>query len=237
MDGKVAVILGVGPGLGSAVARRFAHEGFAVGMIARSEESLSATQEEVESAGGQTLAVRADATDAGSVASAFEEVRRSLGDPEVFVYNAGAFRMGGVLEVSPEDFDDCFRANCSGAFYGAQQVLPEMVKRRRGTILLTGATASMRGSANFAALATGKFGLRALAQSMAREFGPQGIHVAHVIIDGQINTPRVREMSPDREEHTMLSPDAIAETYWRLHTQDPTAWTLETDLRPAVESF
>lgn len=237
MDGKVAVILGVGPGLGSAVARRFAHEGFAVGMMARNEESLSATQEEVESAGGQTLAVRADATDAGSVTSAFEEVRRSLGDPEVFIYNAGAFRMGGVLEVSPEDFDDCFRANCSGAFYGAQQVLPAMVEKGRGTILLTGATASMRGSANFAALATGKFGLRALAQSMAREFGPQGIHVAHVIIDGQINTPRVREMSPDREEHTMLSPDAIAETYWRLHTQDPTAWTLETDLRPAVESF
>jgi NAD(P)-dependent dehydrogenase (short-subunit alcohol dehydrogenase family) len=95
----------------------------------------------------------------------------------------------------------------------------------------------MRGSANFAALATGKFGLRALAQSMAREFWPQGIHVAHVIIDGQINTPRVRERFPDREEHTMLSPDAIAETYWRLHTQDPTAWTLETDLRPTVESF
>jgi NAD(P)-dependent dehydrogenase (short-subunit alcohol dehydrogenase family) len=145
--------------------------------------------------------------------------------------------MGGVLEVSPEDFDDCFRANCSGAFYGAREVLPAMVERGHGTILLTGATASMRGSANFAALATGKFGLRALAQSMAREFWPQGIHVAHVIIDGQINTPRVRERFPDREEHTMLSPDAIAETYWRLHTQDPTAWTLETDLRPTVESF
>ena len=237
MDGKVAAILGVGPGLGAAVARRFAHEGFAVGLMARSEESLSATQEEVEDVNGQTLAVRADATDAASVASAFEEVRGSLGDPEVFVYNAGAFRMGGILEVSPEDFDDCFRANCCGAFYGAQQVLPAMVERGRGTILLTGATASMRGSANFAALATGKFGLRALAQSMAREFGPQGIHVAHVIIDGQINTPRVREMLPDREEHTMISPDSIAETYWRLHTQDPTAWTLETDLRPAVESF
>ena len=237
MDGKVAAILGVGPGLGAAVARRFAHEGFAVGLMARSEESLSATQEEVEDVNGQTLAVRADATDAASVASAFEEVRGSLGDPEVFVYNAGAFRMGGILEVSPEDFDDCFRANCCGAFYGAQQVLPAMVERGRGTILLTGATASMRGSANFAALATGKFGLRALAQSMAREFGPQGIHVAHVIIDGQINTPRVREMLPDREEHTMISPGSIAETYWRLHTQDPTAWTLETDLRPAVESF
>jgi NAD(P)-dependent dehydrogenase (short-subunit alcohol dehydrogenase family) len=112
-----------------------------------------------------------------------------------------------------------------------------MVERGRGTILLTGATAALRGSARFAALAVGKFGLRALAQSMAREFGPQGVHVAHVIIDGQISTPRVRGMYPDREEHTMLSPDAIAQTYWQLHSQDPTAWTLELDLRPSVESF
>jgi NAD(P)-dependent dehydrogenase (short-subunit alcohol dehydrogenase family) len=124
-----------------------------------------------------------------------------------------------------------------GAFYAAQQVLPAMVEAGRGTILLTGATASLRGSARFSALAVGKFGLRVLAQSMAREFGPQGIHVAHVIIDGQINTPRMRERSPDREEHTMLSTGAIAETYWQLHVQDPTAWTLELDLRPSVESF
>jgi len=112
-----------------------------------------------------------------------------------------------------------------------------MIETGRGTILLTGATASLRGSARFAALAVGKFGLRALAQSMAREFGPHGIHVAHVVIDGQINTPRVRAMFPDREEHTMLSPEAIAETYWRLHVQDRTAWTLELDLRPSVERF
>jgi NAD(P)-dependent dehydrogenase (short-subunit alcohol dehydrogenase family) len=124
-----------------------------------------------------------------------------------------------------------------GAFYAAQQVLPAMVERGRGTVLLTGATAALRGSARFSALAVGKFGLRALAQSMAREFGPQGVHVAHVIIDGQIDTPRVREMSPDRDEDTMLSPEAIAETYWRLHAQHHTAWTLELDLRPAVESF
>jgi NAD(P)-dependent dehydrogenase (short-subunit alcohol dehydrogenase family) len=145
--------------------------------------------------------------------------------------------MGGILELTPEQFDDCFRANCSGALYGAQEVLPAMLEKERGTLILTGATASLRGSANFAALATGKFGLRALAQSMAREFGPQGIHVAHVVIDGQINTPSLRETQPDREEHTTLSPDAIADTYWQLHAQDPTAWTLELDLRPAVEEF
>lgn len=237
MAEKVATVVGVGPGLGVAISRRFAREGFAIGLLARSEESLSAAREEVEDAGGEVLAVQADATDADSVARAFDEVRESLGDPEVFVYNAGAFVMGGILDLTPQAFDDCFRANCSGAFYGAQRVLPAMLEEGRGTIILTGATAALRGGANFSALATGKFGLRALAQSMAREFGPQGVHVAHVVIDGQIYTPSFRESQPDREEHTALSPDAIAETYWQLHVQDPTAWTLELDLRPAVEQF
>ena len=228
----------MGPGLGTAIAGRFAREGYAVGLMARREESVAGAGEEMERAGGGALAVTADATDAASVARAFDEVRGSLGDPEVYVYNAGAFRMGGILELPPEDFDRCWKANCAGAFYGAQSVLPAMLERGRGTIILTGATASLRGSARFSALAVGKFGLRALAQSMARAFGPQGVHVAHAKIDGQINTPtRVREMSADREEHTMLSPDAIAEAYWQLHVQDPTAWTLELDLRPAVERF
>jgi NAD(P)-dependent dehydrogenase (short-subunit alcohol dehydrogenase family) len=234
---NVAAVLGVGPGLGAAIARRFASEGFAIGLLARRKEGLSAVREEVEGAGGSALTIQANATDAVSVARAFEELREGLGNPEVFVYNAGAFRMGGILELTPQDFDDCFKANCSGAFYGAQQVLPAMLEKGRGTIIFTGATAALRGSANFSALATGKFGLRALAQSMAREFWPQGIHVAHVVIDGQINTPSLRETQPNREEHTILSPDAIAESYWQLHVQDSTAWTLELDLRPAVETF
>lgn len=238
MNGKTAAILGVGPGLGGAVARRFAREGFAVALMARREESTAEVRQEVENAGGTALPVSADATDPSSVASAFEKVRGELGDPEVFVYNAGAFQMGGILEIEPAKFDECFKANCAGAFYAARGVLPAMVEAGRGTILLTGATASLRGSARFSALAVGKFGLRALAQSMAREFGPRGVHVAHVVIDGQIDTPRVREMSGgNREAHTMLSPDAIAEAYWQLHSQDRTAWTLELDLRPAVESF
>jgi len=232
---KVAAVLGVGPGLGASIARRFAGEDFAVALMARREESVAAVREEIE--GGKALPVSTDATDPDSVAAAFGRVRDELGNPEVLVYNAGAFQMGGVLEVSPAQFDKCFRANCAGAFYAAREVLPAMVEAGQGTILLTGATASLRGSARFSALAVGKFGLRALAQSMAREFGPQGIHVSHVIIDGQINTPSIREMMPDREEHTMLSPDAIAETYWQLHSQDRTAWTLELDLRPSVESF
>jgi NAD(P)-dependent dehydrogenase (short-subunit alcohol dehydrogenase family) len=219
------------------VARRFAREGFAVALMARREGSVAGVREEIEGAGGTALPVSTDATDPASVAAAFDEVRSNLGAPEIFVYNAGAFQMGGILDLSPEKFDECFKANCAGAFYAAQQVLPAMVEAGRGTVLLTGATAALRGGARFSALAAGKFGLRALAQSMAREFGPQGVHVAHVVVDGQIDTPRVREMSPDREDHTMLSPDAIAETYWQLHSQDRTAWTLELDLRPAVESF
>lgn len=237
MNGKTAAILGVGPGLGAAIARRFAGEGFAVALMARSEESTTDARREIESAGGTALPIPTDATDPASVAAAFEKARTELGDPGVFVYNAGAFQMGGILELSPEKFDECFRANCAGAFYAARQVLPAMVEAGRGTVLLTGATAALRGSARFSALAVGKFGLRALAQSMAREFGPQGIHVAHVVIDGQIDTPRVRERSPGREDHTMLSPDAIAEAYWQLHSQHPTAWTQEMDLRPSVESF
>jgi NAD(P)-dependent dehydrogenase (short-subunit alcohol dehydrogenase family) len=237
MSERVAAVLGVGPGLGAAISRRFAREGFAVALLARSEGSTAPVREDIERSGGEALAVEADATDAASVARAFERVRSSLGDPEVFVYNAGAFRMGGIMDLSPEDFDACLKANCAGAFYAAQQVLPAMLEQGRGTVILTGATASLRGSAKFSALATGKFALRAFAQSMAREFGPRGVHVAHTIIDGQIDTPKVRSMSPDRDESTMLSPDAIAEAYWQLHRQNSTAWTLELDLRPAVESF
>jgi NAD(P)-dependent dehydrogenase (short-subunit alcohol dehydrogenase family) len=145
--------------------------------------------------------------------------------------------MAGILELTPEQFESSWKVNCFGAFLAVQQVLPAMVERSRGTILLTGATAAVRGSAKFAALAVGKFGLRALAQSLAREFGSQGIHVAHIIIDGMINTPRVRAMASEREEHTLVSPEAIAQTYWQLYQQDATAWTLELDLRPAVEKF
>jgi len=237
MNGKTAAVLGVGPGLGAAVARRFAREGFAVALMARREESVAGVRAEIEGAGGTALPVSTDAADPASVAAAFDRVRTELGDPEVFVYNAGAFQMGGILDLSPEKFDECFKANCAGAFYAAQRVLPAMVENGRGTILLTGATAALRGGARFSALAAGKFGLRALGQSMAREFGPQGIHVAHVVIDGQIDTTRLRETSPEREDHTTLSPDAIAEAYWQLHSQDSTAWTLELDLRPSVESF
>ncbi|MBW4617122.1 MAG: SDR family NAD(P)-dependent oxidoreductase [Desmonostoc vinosum HA7617-LM4] len=234
---KVAVVVGVGPGLGSAIAHRFAHEGFAVALLARSADQLTQIQNQIAATGGKAIAVTADVTDEGSMKTAFAEVFSQLDAPEVLVYNAGAFQFAGILELTPEQFESCWKVNCFGAFLAAQQVLPKMIEQGRGTILFTGATAALRGSARFAGLAVGKFGLRALAQSLAREFGSQGIHVAHIVIDGIIDTPKVKARGIEKETYTLLSPEAIAQTYWYLYQQDPTAWTLELDLRPAVEKF
>lgn len=238
MDTKpVAVVVGVGPGLGAAVARRFAREGYAVGLLARSEASLRAVETEVQQLGGTAGVFPCNAADADSVKAAFARVRAELGAPEVLVYNAGTFRPGSVLEVDPGVLEAEWRVMCLGALLCAQQVLPAMVERGRGTVLLTGATASVRGGPRFTSLAVGKFGLRALGQSMARELQPRGIHVAHVVVDGMIDTPQVRARLPDRTPETFLSPDAIAETYWHLHQQPPTAWTHELDVRPAPERW
>ncbi len=236
-DTRVAVVLGVGPGLGASIARRFAREGFTVALMARRIDSLSEAHEAITAAGGRALSLPADASDPSSVSAAFAEVREQLGDPEALVYNAGAFRMGAVTDIAPADFEAAWKANCFGAFLAAREVIPAMVARGRGTILLTGATASLRGSANFSALAVGKFGLRALSQSLARELGPKGVHVAHVIIDGQIDTPGFRKRAPGRPTHTLLDPDGIAKVYWELHSQQPTTWTQELDLRPSVEKW
>ncbi|HLK12348.1 MAG TPA: SDR family NAD(P)-dependent oxidoreductase [Candidatus Binatia bacterium] len=234
---QVAVVSGVGPGLGAAVARRFARGGFAVALMARAEESLAAVAAAIAAEGGHALPIPGDATHPDAVARAFGRVRAELGAPEVLVYNTGAFHIGGVLDTTPAVFEQCWRASCLGAVLAVQQVLPAMVERGRGTVLLTGATAALRGAANFAAMAVGKFGLRALGQSLAREFGPRGIHVAHVVVDGIIDTPRTRAFVPDRPAATLLAPDAIAEAYWQLHVQQPTCWTQEMDLRPAPEKF
>jgi NAD(P)-dependent dehydrogenase (short-subunit alcohol dehydrogenase family) len=234
---KIAAVLGVGPGLGAAVARRFAREGYAVALLARRPEALQDVERDIAAAGGKAASFAADASDPASVAAAFAAMRARLGDPGVFVYNAGAFVPGGILDVTAEQFESAWRANCLGAFLAAREVVPAMLARGRGTILLTGATAGLRGSANFSGLAVGKFGLRALGQSLARELHPKGIHVAHVIVDGQIDTPRLRSMAPGRPTHTVLDPEGIAEAYWQLHLQGPTTWTQELDLRPAVEKF
>lgn len=234
---KVAVVVGVGPGLGAAAAKRFAREGYAVALVARTLQSSADVQAEIAGQGGVARVVAADAGDPAAVAAAFAEIRAELGPVGVLIYNAGAFRVAEVADITPEQMEQAWRTLCFGGFLCAREVAPGMSERGRGTLLFTGATASLRGSAHFSALAVGKFGLRALAQSLARELGPRGVHVAHVIVDGQIDTPRVRSMMPDRDPGTMLSPEAIAETYWHLHAQDRTAWTHELDLRPSTEKF
>ena len=252
---KVIVIVGVGPGLGTAIPRRFAREGFSVGLIARKAANLEAAKAVIEAEGGKVAGAvgakvagavgakvaiaEGDASDGVSLKKAFDALRGEVGDPSVLVYNAGAFVRAPLMELTEEQLVDSWRIGCLGAFLSAQQVLPDMVAKGRGTILLTGATGSMRGSANFACMAVSKFGLRALGQSMAREFGPQGIHVAHIIVDGQINNPRTRERfgTTDRPEDTFLDTEAMADTYWHLHAQHKTSWAQEIDLRPSMEKF
>jgi NAD(P)-dependent dehydrogenase (short-subunit alcohol dehydrogenase family) len=234
---KVAVVVGVGPGLGGALALRFAQGGFRVALVARHEASVHAVQAEIAGRGGAAQTFLADASDGESVRSTFQRIHEELGAPEVLLYNAGALQLGGILELSAESFEQAWRVSCLGGLLSAQAVLPGMLERGRGTILFSGATASLRGSANFAGVAVGKFGLRALAQSMAREFGPKGVHVAHVIIDGQIDSPRVRSRLPGRDPKTFLNPMAIADTYWGLYAQDASTWSHEIDLRPSVEKF
>ncbi len=232
MTKDVALIVGVGPGLGAALARRFAQGGLAVAVAARRVDALSELAREI---GGRAYAC--DATEEDSVSQLFAAVERDLGRPTVVVYNAGAFSPGSVLEINAAEFERCWRALCLGGFLVGQCAARGMVEAGRGTILLTGATASLRGGARFANLAVGKSGLRALAQSMARELGPKGVHVAHIVIDGQIRSERYAELEKQRPADGLLDPDAIAEAYWHLHMQGRSAWTLEIDLRPWVEKF
>lgn len=232
---ETAVVVGVGPGLGLALVKTFARTGMNVAMAARSEERVAALK--TEDLGDRVEAYPCDSTDPGAVAALFERASAELGEPDLVVYNAGAFRPGGILDIAAEEFERCWQVGCLGGFLVGQAAARRMAPRGRGTILFTGATAALRGSANFANLAVPKFGLRALAQSMARELGPQGIHVAHVVIDGQIDSERSHHLLAERGPDSLLAPDDIAETYLHLHRQAKSAWTQELDLRPWVEKF
>lgn len=237
-NNNIAVIIGVGPGLGSALAHKFTSEGYKVAIIARTKGKLEKIQKDLESSGGKVFSVSADVTKEADLKSAFDKIFRTLGkNIDILVYNAGDFKMQSILKITPDEFKSSWNINCYGAFLSSKYLLPSMLKRKKGTIIFTGATASIRGSAGFSRLAVGKFGLRALAQSMAREFGPKGIHVAHVIIDGQIASTNYIKKHPQRDIKSFLSPEAIAQQYWQIHNQGTTSWTLEIDLRPALEKF
>jgi len=231
-EGSV-LVAGVGPGLGIAVAMRFARDGYRVAMLARSRDRLAAMAAQ---APDHLITMPCDVTDPAQVSAAFDETEQRLGSLVCVVSNAGAYRPGSILDIAPNDFEYCWRVGAFAGFLIGQAAARRMVARGSGTILFTGATASLRGAANFANLASPKFALRALAQSMARELGPRGIHVAHVIIDGQIGGT-AEDDDGGRLPDSRLAPDAIAEAYLNLHRQHRSAWSQEIDLRPWVEHF
>ncbi|MCH7695826.1 MAG: SDR family NAD(P)-dependent oxidoreductase [Proteobacteria bacterium] len=234
---QVALVVGVGPGLGLALAECFAQQGMKVGMAARDSEHLAPWVEKLSQAGAEVKAYSCDATAEHDVNNTLDSLQQDFGIPDLVVYNAGAFVQSEVVDISTEEFERCWRVGCLGGFLVGRAVARLMLGRGRGTILFTGATASLRGGAGFANLAVGKFGLRALAQSMARELGPRGIHIGHVIIDGQILSEKYAELAGQRAEDGLLAPEAIADNYLQLHLQQRSAWTQELDLRPWVEKF
>jgi NAD(P)-dependent dehydrogenase (short-subunit alcohol dehydrogenase family) len=234
---EVAIVAGVGPGTGAALARAFAKEEYAVGLLSRRAESSTAVADEIRARGGKALVVPCDVTNRQSVQAAVGEIRNKLGVITALAHNASGYGRGRFLEMDPEQVRASFDANVMGAVYLAQAVIPDMLAAGHGFISLTGATAALRGRAGFASLAIGKAGLRMLGQALAREFHPKGIHVVHIIVDGQIDTPRLHSREPDRARETVIPPDAIAATLVTCLKQPRTAWSHEIDIRPAVESF
>jgi NAD(P)-dependent dehydrogenase (short-subunit alcohol dehydrogenase family) len=192
---------------------------------------------EVKAAGGRTLAVTADVGDAEQIARAFDTVRAELGAPEVLLYNAGSGKWGTIVEITPAQYEDSWRTNAYGAFLCAKQAVSDMIKHRRGVMLFTGATAGIKAGPKSAAFGPAKFAVRGLAQSLARDLGPRGIHVAYVNVDGMIDMPAVRSQMASVKDEDLLKPAAISEAYWHLANQDPSAWTQELDVRPFKEKF
>lgn len=230
MSKETALIVGAGSGLSASLARLFAKEGMAVALAARSPEKLDAL-----AADTGARAYRCDVADPASVAALFTEVDHDLGEPDVVVFNASARVRGPVQDLDPVQVRDALMVAPYGGFLVAQQAVNRMLPKGKGTILVTGASASVKGYANSSCFAMGKFGLRGLCQSMARELQPSGIHVAHFVIDGGIAGPRYGDAS--RGPDAFLAPDAIAETYLHVHRQHRSAWTWEVELRPWVETF
>jgi len=234
---ETAIVAGVGPGLGAALARAFASEGYGVGLLSRKSESGSPVAQEIRARGGKALALPADVTNRAAVFDAVEKCRAEFGPVTALAYNASGFGRGKFLELDPETIRQSFDVGVMGAVHLAQAAIPDMLKNGRGFISFTGATASLRGRAGFAPLAIAKSSLRGLGQSLAREFHPQGVHVLHVIVDGQIDTPRIRGRDPGRPAETLIPPDAIAAAVVFALKQPRNAWTHEIDIRPATETF
>lgn len=238
---EVALVVGVGDAIGSAIARRFAQEGYTVVAVRRNGDKLQSLVSEIEAAGGNAHGWSVDARDEEAITALFARIESEVGPLAVTVFNVGANVPMKILETSSRKFSKIWEMACFGGFLTGREAAKTMLPRGKGTIIFTGATASVRGAAGFAAFASAKHGLRALAQSMARELAPENIHVAHVVIDAAVDTQWIRENflvhKQDRPEDDIVQPSSIAETYVQLHRQPRDAWTFEMDLRPWVETW
>jgi NAD(P)-dependent dehydrogenase (short-subunit alcohol dehydrogenase family) len=232
-ESGVCLITGVGPGTGSALARRFARGGYRVAMLARNTERLAALEREIPGARGFAC----DVADAGAVADAVAAVERDLGHPTVLVHNAVGGTFGGFLDVEPADLERNFRVNVMALLHLARALVPAMAREGRGAIVVTGNTSALRGKASFAAFAPTKAAQRILAQAMARDLGPKGIHVAYVVIDAVIDVPWTRQMYGSKPDDFFIQPAAIADEVWHVAHQDRSAWSFDVELRPFGESW
>lgn len=229
----VCAVVGIGPGNGAALARRFDRDGFAVALLSRSTEYSS----QVAAALSGARAIACDAADAASVERAFVEVRSSLGHPEVVVYNAGSGVFGGFGDVSAQDFENAWRVNALGSFLVARQTLPAMEAAARGSFIFVGATASRRGTPRSTAFAPAKAAQRIFAQSLARQLGPKGVHVSLIIVDGVVDLPRTRSRMPDKPDSFFIRPDDVAAAAAMLSAQPRSTWTFELEVRPFGETW
>lgn len=241
---KVALVVGAGDFIGAAIARRFAAGGFTVALGRRTADKLAPLVEEIEGSGGKARAYALDARDESRIEAVFADIEANLGPLEVVVFNVGANVHFPLRDTTSRVFRKVWEMACWAGFLTGREAAKYMVPRGRGAILFTGATASLRGGSGFAAFASAKFGLRALAQSMARELGPENIHVAHLVIDAGVDTAWVRERiaaagsDPNAlPADTLMNPASVAEAYWTLYRQTPDAWTFELDLRPHRETW
>jgi NAD(P)-dependent dehydrogenase (short-subunit alcohol dehydrogenase family) len=234
MHKRVAIVAGVGPGLGAALVRKFVGEGCRVGMFARSAQFIGKLAAEL---GPQVLAVPTDISNAKQVAAGFGKVRQQLGPVQILIAHASGSVGEGLMKTTPDQFERSWRVAVLGAFLCAREAVPDMLKKGKGAIIFTGATSSVRGRGGAVAFSSAKFAVRGLAQSLAVELWPKGIHVAHVIIDGVIDTRKVRRTYKPSAKEPLLKPEAIADAYWNLIQQDRSAWSLEIDLRPDREAF